>query len=310
MRAASISIFMGIGRATDGNGRVYMVRYLPKQAKETAKERALYAAGELKLQKLVAATPQPVFPRVADVAASDNGALMIVYEENVGTITLHDAVNDGLIGPQNALPIFRKIVGMIQFIHQNNRIFRDIKLTRFAFRKDTPISDADIVLLSCECITEIGGGAYEDHHASPAYVAPEILEARVDPAYLKRTDMWSLGVLLYILMVRKYPFQSDRPKELFEKIRQGDAEYPETILADHPFEISIIKRLLVKNPADRPSIDVLAKDLCEHFDEDNQVVPNDQEDCLSQHPAQEPNRRGLQAIQFLEQKLEPSSSTA
>ena len=59
---------------------------------------------------------------------------------------------------------------------------------------------------------------------TPGYVAPEILEGQ---AYDTQADMWSLGVIVYILLGGYPPFIEQNQRDLFRKIRKGDYEFHE-----------------------------------------------------------------------------------
>jgi calcium/calmodulin-dependent protein kinase I len=59
---------------------------------------------------------------------------------------------------------------------------------------------------------------------TPGYVAPEILEGT---PYDERADMWSVGVILYILLGGYPPFIESTQRDLFRKIRKGDYEFHE-----------------------------------------------------------------------------------
>ena len=59
---------------------------------------------------------------------------------------------------------------------------------------------------------------------TPGYVAPEILEG---VPYDTRSDMWSLGVIVYILLGGYPPFIEQNQRELFRKIRKGQFEFHE-----------------------------------------------------------------------------------
>ena len=56
---------------------------------------------------------------------------------------------------------------------------------------------------------------------TPYFISPEIIEGR----YGCECDMWSLGVLLYLLLSGDYPFDGESRAIVFEKIRSGDFNY-------------------------------------------------------------------------------------
>lgn len=82
---------------------------------------------------------------------------------------------------------------------------RDIKIADFGFAKKAPTS---------ECLlTQCG---------TPGYVAPEILRG---VPYGTKSDMWSLGVIVYILIGGYPPFIEQNQRELFKKIKRGQYEF-------------------------------------------------------------------------------------
>ena len=67
-----------------------------------------------------------------------------------------------------------------------------------------------------------------DKHGCPAYVSPEILNG--SPSYSGRAaDVWSLGVMLYTILVGRYPFHDAEPTVLFSKIRRGQYTLPQNL---------------------------------------------------------------------------------
>lgn len=67
-----------------------------------------------------------------------------------------------------------------------------------------------------------------DKHGCPAYVSPEILNGT--RTYSGRAaDMWSLGVMLYTILVGRYPFHDAEPTVLFSKIRRGQYTLPPSL---------------------------------------------------------------------------------
>ena len=90
-----------------------------------------------------------------------------------------------------------------------------------------------------------------DQQGSPAYVAPEILSGRpYDPF---KADIWSLGVMFYVLLFGIYPFRDARPAVLFKKITTGPIEFPpESTVPINTKKLVLC--MLSRNPALRPSI--------------------------------------------------------
>ena len=63
---------------------------------------------------------------------------------------------------------------------------------------------------------------------TPGYVAPEVLDPRLTGAngYGAEIDVWSIGVVLYIMLCGFPPFYSENTMALFRQIRRGDYSFP------------------------------------------------------------------------------------
>jgi serine/threonine protein kinase len=86
---------------------------------------------------------------------------------------------------------------------------------------------------------------------TPGYVAPEILEGI---PYDQASDMWSVGVILYILLGGYPPFIENNQRELFRKIRKGEYEFHEEYWGTvSEGATELISSLLQVNPAKRLS---------------------------------------------------------
>lgn len=84
---------------------------------------------------------------------------------------------------------------------------------------------------------------------TPGYVAPEILEGK---AYDTQADMWSLGVIVYILLGGYPPFIEQNQRELFRKIRKGQYEFHEEYWGQVSDDAkNLIRQLLTVNPSKR-----------------------------------------------------------
>uniref|UniRef100_A0A8C7TKT0 non-specific serine/threonine protein kinase n=1 Tax=Oncorhynchus mykiss TaxID=8022 RepID=A0A8C7TKT0_ONCMY len=151
--------------------------------------------------------------------------------------------------------IMRDIGTAIEFLHNMNIAHRDIKpenllythqksngtlkLTDFGFAKETTLHN----LLQTPCYT-------------PYYVAPEVLGPE---KYDKSCDMWSLGVIMYILLCGFPPFYSNTGQAISpgmkRRIRMGQYEFPKPEWAEVSEEAKqLIHQLLKTDPNDRMTI--------------------------------------------------------
>jgi len=82
---------------------------------------------------------------------------------------------------------------------------------------------------------------------SPEYVAPEILMCM---AYDEAVDMWSIGIIIYILLTGCFPFWSENVQTLYQKIMNGSYRWPAKPEVSESAK-DLVRRLLEKNPKKR-----------------------------------------------------------
>ena len=91
-------------------------------------------------------------------------------------------------------------------------------------------------------------GQLADRHGCPAYVSPEMLQSGSYSGHA--ADLWSLGVILYTLLVGHYPFFDSSPLHLFSKVRSGYYHVPDNVSV---LVRSLISSLLAYEPGRRVS---------------------------------------------------------
>ncbi|KAL8558234.1 hypothetical protein ACOMHN_040933 [Nucella lapillus] len=153
--------------------------------------------------------------------------------------------------------LFRQIVSAICHCHDNGVVLRDLKLRKFVFQDEARTSLQLEGLEDAVVLSEDDQDVLRDKHGCPAYVSPEILTANETGYSGKSADVWSLGVMLYTMLVGRYPFHDPQPMALFGKIRRGQFHLPECL---SPKARCLIRCLLRRDPAERMS----ARDILSH----------------------------------------------
>lgn len=140
------------------------------------------------------------------------------------------------------------ILDAVGHMHRNHVAHRDLKpenLLLLSKDDDSAVKIADFgfakkVYEESSLTTQCG---------TPGYVAPEILEGT---PYDQRVDMWSVGVILYILLGGYPPFIESTQRDLFRKIRRGEYEFHEEYWGTVSGEAKdLISSLLTVNPKTR-----------------------------------------------------------
>ena len=87
---------------------------------------------------------------------------------------------------------------------------------------------------------------------TPSYVAPEVLSKDSKKGYGKEVDMWSIGVILYILLCGFPPFYDEDNSVLFNAIRKGEYDFPSPYWDDVTNQAKdLVTKLLVVDPTMR-----------------------------------------------------------
>jgi tribbles-like protein len=145
--------------------------------------------------------------------------------------------------------LFRQVVSAVHSAHSAGIVLRDLKLRKFVF---TDESRSELKLESLEdavVLDSADDDVLSDKHGCPAYVSPEILKSNT--RYSGRAaDMWGLGVMLYTMLVGRYPFHGAEHSGLFAKIRRGHFNLPDSLSSRAK---CLIRSLLKKDPEDRLS---------------------------------------------------------
>ena len=87
---------------------------------------------------------------------------------------------------------------------------------------------------------------------TPNYIAPEILEGKTGHSY--EVDVWSLGVIIYTLLVGKPPFETSDVKTTYQRIRKNQFSFPEHLKLSR-LSKSLISEILVLDPLQRLNLD-------------------------------------------------------
>eukprot|EP00049_Salpingoeca_infusionum_P028081 m.36101 g.36101 ORF g.36101 m.36101 type:complete len:738 (+) comp9967_c0_seq1:168-2381(+) len=112
------------------------------------------------------------------------------------------------------------------YLHKNGVLYRDLKLDNVMLAGDGHIKIADFGM----CKENIWGAATTTTFCgTPGYLAPEIIN---ELPYGASVDFWSLGVLIYEMLVGDSPFEGDDEDELFDQILHHEVQFPARISSE------------------------------------------------------------------------------
>ncbi|XP_037103153.1 serine/threonine-protein kinase PLK1 [Syngnathus acus] len=139
----------------------------------------------------------------------------------------------------------------VQYLHNNRIIHRDLKLGNIFLNDDMEVKIGDFGLATK---IEFDGERKKTLCGTPNYIAPEVLCKK---GHSYEVDVWSLGCILYTLLVGKPPFETSCLKETYNRIKKNNYTIPWHV---NPAAVSLIKRMLHADPSQRPTISQMLTD--------------------------------------------------
>jgi uncharacterized protein YjiS (DUF1127 family) len=233
-------------------GRLVALKFLPPQWShdETAKQRFIREA------QAASATDHRNICTIHDIGSADDGQLFIVMAHYQGE-TLKQRLERGPLSIDDAIDVAAQIAEGLAKAHAQGVVHRDVKPGNLMLTEDgVKILDFGLAKFADALQLTIAGSTL----GTVAYMSPE--QARAEEADA-RSDIWSLGIVLYEMLAGSVPFKGAYAEAIAHAIRtdppppivRTDVELPETLQA-------IVARALQKDPADRyQSARELARDL-------------------------------------------------
>ena len=142
-----------------------------------------------------------------------------------------------------------QIIKALKYLHNHRVIHRDLKLGNLFISEKMEIKVGDFGLATK---LEFDGERKRTVCGTPNYIAPEILEGKTGHSY--EVDVWSLGVIMYTLIIGKPPFETNNVKETYKRIKMGNYSFPENAVISDPAK-DLIQSILVLDPYKRPKLE-------------------------------------------------------
>lgn len=174
----------------------------------------------------------------------------LVMEQMSGGELFDRIVEKAYYNEKEARDVCKILLKAVGYCHENSVAHRDLKpenLLLVSRGDDARVKIADFGF--AKRVTE--PKSLSTQCGTPGYVAPEILEGHL---YDTKADMWSIGVILYILLGGYPPFIENDQRKLFRKIRKGDYEFHDEYWGAISKEAkTLIGSLLTVKPSNRLS---------------------------------------------------------
>ncbi|KAJ8406941.1 hypothetical protein AAFF_G00292170 [Aldrovandia affinis] len=226
-------------------GKEYAAKFLRKRRK--GQDCRLEIVHEIAALELATTSSRVISLHQVYETASE---MILVLEYAAGGEIFNQCVAEGdeAFTEGDVKRLMRQILEGVAYLHDNNVVHLDLKPQNILLTSDSPLGDIKIVDFGLSRMVR-GGQELREIMGTPEYVAPEILN--YEPISTA-TDMWSIGVLAYVMLTGISPFLGDDKQETFLNISQINISYTEeelTGLGASP--INFMKSLLLKDPQAR-----------------------------------------------------------
>mmetsp|Transcript_84007 Transcript_84007/g.125922 ORF Transcript_84007/g.125922 Transcript_84007/m.125922 type:complete len:360 (-) Transcript_84007:97-1176(-) len=169
-----------------------------------------------------------------------------LYDRIVSQMERRSGVKKTLFSEAHAASMLYSMLDSVAYLHDKDIVHRDLKPENFLFHDDN-VQLIDFGLATTH--DEEYDAPLNRVVGTPFYMAPEVLKK----SYTKACDIWSMGVMAYILLVGRPPFEGQDDEEILAKVRRGvfslEEEEINVEMSDEAKDF--IKSLLKRDPRRR-----------------------------------------------------------
>jgi len=143
----------------------------------------------------------------------------LVLELCEGGELLEQIIQAKFFTENTAAKHIKQMLLAVNYLHQNHIMHRDLKPENWLLATKEGLGKAPLKLIDFGISRRYKPGVPARTKAgTPNYVAPEVLTGRYD----EKSDIWSLGVITYVLLTGTHPFPGKTTKEILQKVKQGN----------------------------------------------------------------------------------------
>ncbi|KAF3931918.1 hypothetical protein ABW20_dc0100602 [Dactylellina cionopaga] len=176
---------------------------------------------------------------------------IIMVIEYAGGELFDYIVKHGRMDETQSRRFFQQIICAVEYCHVHKIVHRDLKPENLLLDDNLNVKIADFGLSNI--MTD--GNFLRTSCGSPNYAAPEVISGKLYAG--PEVDVWSCGVILYVMLCGRLPFDDDYIPTLFKKIAQGTYHIPTYLSRE---SVALLKKMLVVNPVNRITVPEIKQD--------------------------------------------------
>ena len=214
----------------------FAMKIIKKTTKKPSEEREIM--NEIKILKTL---DHPKIMKIIDFFSTSSEFYLITEYCPLGEL-FNEIQKVGKFEEGPASFIMNQIFRAVSYCHGMNVIHRDLKPENIMITAREANKCLQVKIIDFGTAKTFEKGQPENRYVgSSYYVAPEVIQRK----YNEKCDLWSCGVILYILLTGRPPFDGDSEAEIIQKVKQGEYDTSSNVFTSLSYEAKdLIKKLL------------------------------------------------------------------
>ena len=185
------------------------------------------------------------------LAGGHDGPLFYLVQPRFEGQTLCDRLADGALSVRSALQVARDVLGALALVHAQGVLHRDVKPANIVVRGAEPIERAELIDFGLGRSAGLDVSPRDEPVGTARYLAPEAA-GLIEPGVDHRSDLYSLGVVLFECLAGRPPFGGDTVGEVLRQHLNTTAPQLRSLGIAVPRAVDgVVQRLLGKDPDSR-----------------------------------------------------------
>ncbi|ODV90381.1 hypothetical protein CANCADRAFT_24132 [Tortispora caseinolytica NRRL Y-17796] len=227
----------------------------------------------------------PHIIKLYEVMKSQDQIVMVI--EFAGRELFDYIVQKGRMSEGEARRFFQQIISAVEYCHRHKIVHRDLKPENLLLNDQLNVKIADFGLSNI--MTD--GNFLKTSCGSPNYAAPEVISGKLYAG--PEVDVWSCGVILYVMLCGRLPFDDEFIPNLFKKISGGVYAIPSYVT---PGAKSLLQRMLVVDPLNRITVHEIMQDPWFRVDLPEYLLPPEEREQIAKDNNDEIDDAAVRAL--------------
>jgi calcium-dependent protein kinase len=176
----------------------------------------------------------------------DDKRYYLVQEICKGGELFDEIIARGKFTERDAALLIKQVLSCINYCHQNNIVHRDLKPENILLEQNKAFDQIKIIDFGTSLVFD-PTKKLDEKLGTPYYIAPEVLNKK----YGAKCDIWSIGVIVYILLCGSPPFSGQTDNDIMKAVRTGKVNFEGKGFS--PVAIDFMQSLLTYDQEQRPS---------------------------------------------------------